>query len=513
MLHDTLHAAPIALIPFRQVGKCVQSGLILVIDYLRIPQLLILPGKLIPHLVQFFLKDRLPVIECGNIIIDPQKFFLQLPDPILLLCFIRFGAQKPGVQFGPSYLYLLQHGIKPAHAGFNRSPVIQCGNNGIFPIFYIRIQLIHLRLHSGKFGSRFFSGFLQPGKLGIHSALILQDGLFIPGLCINFLLQVFLPVQQMLFIASDRINLFLQDIDFTFQLSTEHTGIRKLGTFLFDLFIQTLDFCLYPLVLFFNMFIFGCGVRQIAGSDFLFFLHPGKLFPEPGVFQKKNIDIQGFERFLFLQINLCFFRLLFQGLHLFFQFTQYITDTQQILLFILQLPLGGGLPSFKLHNAGGFVKKLSSFFRFSAEDFINLALADDGIAFLADTGIIKKLIHILQSHRRTVHQVFTLPGTVNPPGNGDFIKLDGELVIPVIQCDRHIGIAHGLTDFRTGKYDILHGSAAQLFDALLAQNPADSIRHIAFPAAVWPYNTGDSVMELKRYFIGKGFESVYLYTF
>ena len=86
-------------------------------------------------------------------------------------------------------------------------------------------------------------------------------------------------------------------------------------------------------------------------------------------------------------------------------------------------------------------------------------------------------------------------------------------MIPVVQGDGHIGVAHGLSLLRAGKNDVLHGSAAQLLHPLLAQHPADGIGHIAFPASIGSYDSGDSIVELKGYFVGKGFESVYLNTF
>ena len=86
-------------------------------------------------------------------------------------------------------------------------------------------------------------------------------------------------------------------------------------------------------------------------------------------------------------------------------------------------------------------------------------------------------------------------------------------MIPVVQSDRHISVSHGLSYFRAGEDDILHGGAPQLLDSLFSQNPANRIRNITFTAAVRTYNTGYSVMKLKSYFVGKGFESVYLYAF
>ena len=164
--------------------------------------------------------------------------------------------------------------------------------------------------------------------MSVHFSLILQNSRFIPAACLNFPLQVFLPAQQMVFIASYRIDLFLKDIDFPFQLSPEHPGICKLGTFFFYLLVKLLYFRLYLFILFFDMLIFGCCFLQIAGCNFIFFLHACQLILKSGIFQKEYIHIQILQLFFFLQIDSCLFRLLFQRLHLFFQFGQDIADTQ-----------------------------------------------------------------------------------------------------------------------------------------------------------------------------------------
>ena len=85
-------------------------------------------------------------------------------------------------------------------------------------------------------------------------------------------------------------------------------------------------------------------------------------------------------------------------------------------------------------------------------------------------------------------------------------------MVAVIQRNRHIGIAQRFSQFGTGKNNVLHRCAAQLLDSLLAQHPAHGVCNITLSAAVWSDNTGDSVVELKQDFIGKGFKPVYFYT-
>ena len=64
---------------------------------------------------------------------------------------------------------------------------------------------------------------------------------------------------------------------------------------------------------------------------------------------------------------------------------------------ILQLFLGSGLPALEFYDSGRLVEELPAFLRLTAQDLVNLALSDDGIALLTDTGIIKQLIDIFQA--------------------------------------------------------------------------------------------------------------------
>ena len=86
-------------------------------------------------------------------------------------------------------------------------------------------------------------------------------------------------------------------------------------------------------------------------------------------------------------------------------------------------------------------------------------------------------------------------------------------MIGIIQCDGNRSKPQRFTVLCSGKNHILHIAAPQLFGALLSQNPADSIRHIAFSAAIWSDDAGDPIMKFKCDFICKGFESLYFNTF
>ena len=79
-------------------------------------------------------------------------------------------------------------------------------------------------------------------------------------------------------------------------------------------------------------------------------------------------------------------------------------------------------------------------------------------------------------------------------------------MVGIIQGDSYIGKSLGLSHLRTGENHILHGGTSELFYFLLTEHPAHRVGNIALAASVRPYNTGNSVVELKQNFIGKGFE-------
>jgi len=85
-------------------------------------------------------------------------------------------------------------------------------------------------------------------------------------------------------------------------------------------------------------------------------------------------------------------------------------------------------------------------------------------------------------------------------------------VIGIIQSNGYRCKSQRFSGLCTGKNDILHISATQLFCTLFTQYPADSITNVALSTAVRAYNAGDTVMEFKYDLIGKGFESLYFDT-
>ncbi len=121
--------------------------------------------------------------------------------------------------------------------------------------------------------------------------------------------------------------------------------------------------------------------------------------------------------------------MLFQRPHLFFQFREDIVNAKEILPFLLQLLYRHVLASLELHDTCRLIKQFSSFLRLTTQDPVNLSLADDGISFLSDTGIVEQLIDILKSACTAIDQILTLSGTVQLPRHSHFLELYRKLMI------------------------------------------------------------------------------------
>ena len=81
-------------------------------------------------------------------------------------------------------------------------------------------------------------------------------------------------------------------------------------------------------------------------------------------------------------------------------------------------------------------------------------------------------------------------------------------MIGVVKRNGNGCISQRFSGSRSGKDDILHAPAAQLFDPLFAQNPSDRIGNITFSAAVRSDYPGDSGVDLKISFICEGLKSL-----
>ena len=137
--------------------------------------------------------------------------------------------------------------------------------------------------------------------------------------------------------------------------------------------------------------------------------------------------------------------LLLQGGDLFLQLAHDVRQPGQVVALALQLFQGLVLAVLVLDNAGRLVKEGPPVLGLVGQDPVDLALADDGVALLADAGVIEELVDIAQTADRPVEEVLALAAPVDPARHGHLPVIDGARPVRIVQCDGNISIAKRLT--------------------------------------------------------------------
>jgi hypothetical protein len=107
------------------------------INDLGVAQLLVLPRQFIMKPPQLFFNYRLGFIQMDDLPVDSFKFFLQLPDRLLLSDFVRFHTKQAGSQFRLTDIHLLHHRVKTPDLGFDSRAAVQGIDNCIFSRLYV----------------------------------------------------------------------------------------------------------------------------------------------------------------------------------------------------------------------------------------------------------------------------------------------------------------------------------------------------------------------------------------
>ena len=189
-----------------------------------------------------------------------------------------------------------------------------------------------------------------------------------------------------------------------------------------------------------------------------------------------------------------------------------VGNTIQVLAGSVELAQGFILADLELQYPGGFFNPYTAILRLGGNHFLNLALLNDGQHLGADADVEKQIGDVFQAAWNLVDIKFAIAGTVETTGDFDFLRQVGNTGDP--QAFRHI--AQGQGNF--GAVDRLAGrgavedqigdtGAAQGFGTLLANDPADGIRNIAFAAPVGADDGGESVGEIEAGGIDEGFET------
>ena len=167
-------------------------------------------------------------------------------------------------------------------------------------------------------------------------------------------------------------------------------------------------------------------------------------------------------------------------------------------------------PGLVAAHPGGVLEQAASFLRAQGEGQVDEALADDGVALLADARAGQQVDHVPQPDARPIQVVLALARAVQPASDGDLGHSRREAPLGVFEHQRHLGQAERGAALPAGEDDVLRAAPAELARALLAEHPAHRLRQVRLARAVGADDGGDARSELQGGPRGEGLEPVEL---
>ena len=277
-----------------------------------------------------------------------------------------------------------------------------------------------------------------------------------------------------------------------------------------DLFIQVLDLCLasipFPGFFFNGLLILRQDRLHVLQFVIRFAQFRFHLFRT----DQEEVQVQHLQPGRQVQVDPGVFRVLFQRAEAVFQFLQQVVHPGDILLGAGKLLVRFLLARPELDDTGRFLKDLAAVLSLAGQDLVNTALADNGIALLADTGIAEQVHNVLQAAGGTVQEIFTFPASIDPAGHQDLRVIQGKAFIFIVKDQGNLTVAQGLPALGTAENNVLHAGAAQNFGALFPEHPAYRVGNIAFSGSVRSHDRGDAFLEDNLSPLCEGLEPVKL---
>ena len=184
-----------------------------------------------------------------------------------------------------------------------------------------------------------------------------------------------------------------------------------------------------------------------------------------------------------------------------------VASSREVLVHGRDLAQGALLAALVLGDSRGLLDEAAPLLGPALEDRVELALGDDRMRVLAHARIVQDVLDVHEPARARVDEVLALPRSVHSPGDGDFVEIDGQDVVRVVEHERDLGHAHGLAGGRAGEDDVLHGLAAQLLRRLLTEHPEDGVGDVRLARAVRPHDDREAGLERHMGAVRKGLEA------
>src|SRR5262249_29826871 len=185
----------------------------------------------------------------------------------------------------------------------------------------------------------------------------------------------------------------------------------------------------------------------------------------------------------------------------------HVADADQILTGLLELALRLVALLFVARDARRLLDEDAALVRLGREDVIELVLVHDRIGARIRAGAREEIEDVAQARRGAVQQVFTLPGAVELPTDGDLTPRDRDRAV-VAELQRDFGQADRLARRRAVEDQILHALTAQRLRALLAERPANGLADVRLPTAVRADDRRDPGQHFHDRFLGERLEAV-----
>ena len=184
------------------------------------------------------------------------------------------------------------------------------------------------------------------------------------------------------------------------------------------------------------------------------------------------------------QIALGNVALLFKRPHLHLELVDLVVDAKQVFLGFFKLALSLLLPVAEAGDTGSLLKNLAPVGGLVGDDLRDAPLPDDRIAVAPETCVHQQRMNVLETHRLAVDVVFTLPAAVEAAGEHDLRGVVIKDVGGVVDNQRDLRKAKGISLLGAAEDHILHLRAAQRLGALLAHDPEDGVGDVRFAGAV-----------------------------
>ena len=287
-------------------------------------------------------------------------------------------------------------------------------------------------------------------------------------------------------------------------LGTGHQTVAGAG----DLFLQLGDVRLLVVPLLSFVLQSGLGSVQHGAEVHQLRVQLGQTFLGFVGADKKQVQVQHLQLCGQLDIDPGVPGLLLEGAQLPGEFFQNIVNAGGVFQRPLQLLVSFFLPGLELDDAGGFLKDLTAILAAAGENLVDTALADDGVALLADAGIAEEVDDVLEAAGGAVEVVFALAVAVDPAGDHDLGEIHGQGAILIVEHEADLAVGQGLALLGAVEDHVGHAGAAQGLGGLLAQHPAHRVADVALARAVGPDNARDSLAEDDLRPLRKGLEAV-----